>query len=260
MLPSFFHIDGNHTMYSVPQESKLYVKCSENNLSARYKDESVTIKGMGEAIFKHSCIVTLPDSCKFTTPASKSTESTSDLKIFQLLQVYPIPTGVIIKHQSVLANHSQEEISLRDVEVPTLAELTYKAFHPMKSIPFLIRLACIILAGIVIMLTCRCLWLNLRSWLGRTWYCCCFGPTTQEQEDQRREENSRKLQAITDELNIIRDTLKIGAKKWKSLTSSIFSYIQKADQCQTYIEGTKIRKSNTTYWIPTYHCHRRHHH
>ncbi len=98
----------------------------------------------------------------------------------------------------------------------------------MKSIPFLIRLACIMLAAIVTVLACRCCWPNLRSWLGRTWYCCCFGPTSQEQEDQRREENSRKLQAITDELNIIRDKVKIGAQKWKSSTSSIFSNIQKA--------------------------------
>ena len=227
-LPPFFHIDGNHTIYSVPKDTRLYVKCSESNLSARYKDESVTIKGMGEAIFKHSCTVTLPDGSTFTTPASKSTESTSDLKIFQLLQVYPIPTGVILKHQPVATNLSFEQISLRDVEVPTQAELTYEAFHPMKSIPFLIRLACIMLAAIVTVLACRCCWPNLRSWLGRTWYCCCFGPTSQEQEDQRREENSRKLQAITDELNVIRDNVKIGAQKWKSSTSSIFSNIQKA--------------------------------
>ncbi len=228
MLPPFFHIDGNHTIYSVPQDTRLYVKCSENNLSARCKDESVSIKGMGEAIFKHSCTVALPDGSTFTTTASKSTESTSDLKIFQLLQVYPIPTGVVLKNQPVAMNLSYEQISLRDVEVPTQAELTYEAFHPMKSIPFLIRLACIMLAAIVTVLACRCFWPNLRSWLGRTWYCCCFGPTTQEQEGQQREENSRKLQAITDELNVIIDNVKIGAHKWKSLTSSIFSKIQKA--------------------------------
>ena len=228
MLPPFFHIDGNHTIYSVPKETKLYVKCSENNLSARYRDESVTIKGTGEAVFKHSCTVTLPDGSTFTTPASKSTESTSDLKIFELLKVYPIPTGVTIKHHSTAANHSFEEISLRDVEVPTQAELTYEAFHPMKSIPFLIRLACIMLAAIVMVFACRCFWPNLRSWLGRTWYCCCFGPTSQEQEEHRREENSRKLQALTDELNVIRDNVKIGAQKWKSSTSSIFGNIQKA--------------------------------
>jgi len=78
LLPPFFQIDGNHTIYSVPKETTLYVKCSENILSARYKDKSVTIKGTGEAIFKHSCTVTLPDGSTFTTPASKSTESTSD--------------------------------------------------------------------------------------------------------------------------------------------------------------------------------------
>jgi len=32
MLPPFFHIDGNHTIYSVPKETKLYVKMLREQL------------------------------------------------------------------------------------------------------------------------------------------------------------------------------------------------------------------------------------
>ena len=32
-IKPFFHINGNFTIYSVPQQTRLYVKCSESNLS-----------------------------------------------------------------------------------------------------------------------------------------------------------------------------------------------------------------------------------
>jgi len=225
----FFHIDGNYTIYSVPQDTRLYIKCSESNLSNKYKDESVTIRGMGEAVFKYSCTVTLPSGAKFTTPAAKTTENTSDLKIFELLKVYPMPTGVVITAaQSILPNSTDTPLSLLQVEVPTKAQLTYEAFHPLRSIPFLIRVACITAFVIVMIIAIKCFWPNIRAWLGRKWYCCCFGPTTEEQEQERREENSRKLQMLTDELNIIKKNARMGAEKWKQSTTSIMSSLNKA--------------------------------
>ena len=229
-VPPFFHIDGNFTIYSVPQATRLYVKCSESNLSNRYKDEAVTLQGMGEAVFKHSCTITLPTGAKFTTPAAKSTESTTDLKIFELLKIYPVPTGVTIKaHDSILPDNKNETaLSLLEVQVPTKAQLTYEAFHPLRSIPFLIRMACIAAFVIVMVLAIQCFWPNIRSWLGRTWYCCCWGPTSDEQEEQRKEENSRRLQRLTDELNVIKQNTRLGAERWKQSTTSILSNIHKA--------------------------------
>ena len=229
-IQPFFHIDGNFTIYSVPQETRLYVKCSESNLSNKYKDEAVTLRGIGEAVFKHSCTVTLPSGAKFTTPAAKTTENTADLKIFELLKIYPIPTGIIIKaHDSIIpTNTTYTDLSLLEVQVPTKAELTYEAFHPLRSIPFLIRVACVTAFIVIMIFVIRCFWPNLRSWLGRTWYCCCWGPTSDEQEEERREENSRKMQRLIDEINIIKANTKIGAEKWKNSTASILSNIHRA--------------------------------
>ena len=229
-IQPFFHIDGNFTIYSVPQETRLYVKCSESNLSNKYKDEAVTLRGIGEAVFKHSCTITMPNGAKFTTPAAKTTENTSDLKIFELLKIYPVPTGIIIKaHDSILPTNSTfTELSLLEVQVPTKAELTYEAFHPLRSIPFLIRVACVTAFIVITILLIRCFWPTLRSWLGRTWYCCCWGPTSEEEENERREENSRRIQRLTDEMNIIKANTKIGAEKWKNSTASILSSIHRA--------------------------------
>ena len=229
-IQPFFHIDGNVTIYSVPQETRLYVKCSESNLSNRYKDEAVTLRGIGEAVFKHSCTITLPNGAKFTTPAAKTTESTSDLKIFELLKIYPVPTSIIIKaHESIIPkNETSTALSLLEVQVPTKAELTYEAFHPLRSIPFLIRVACITAVVMVMIFAIQCFWPTLRAWLGRTWYCCCWGPTSAEQEDQLREDNARRIQRLTDEVNNIKQNTRLGAEKWKQSTSSILSNIHRA--------------------------------
>jgi hypothetical protein len=211
----------------VPHETRLYVKCSESNLSSKYKDEAVTLQGMGEAMFKHSCTITLPTGAKFTTPAAKTTKNTSDLKLFQLLHIYPAPTGIIIKH-IIPKNDSETALSLLEVQVPTKAQLTYEAFHPLRSIPFLIRVACITAFVIVIVLAIQCFWPNIRAWLGRTWYCCCWGPTSEEKEEERKEENARRLQRLADELNTIKQNTRLGAEKWRQSTSSILSSIHKA--------------------------------
>ena len=235
----FFHIDGNFTIYSVPHETRLYVKCSESNLSSKYKDEAVTLHGIGEAVFKHSCTITLPNGAKFTTPAAKTTESTSELKIFELLKIYPVPTGITIKaHDTIIPkNETITALSLLEVQVPTKAELTYEAFHPLRSIPFLIRVACITAFIIVMVLAIQCFWPNIRIWLGHTWYCCCWGPTSAEQEQQIKEDNARRFQRLTDEVNTIKQNTRIGAEKWKQSTNSILSNIHKARSMSSLHNG-----------------------
>ena len=143
-------------------------------------------------MFKHSCTITLPNGAKFTTPAAKTTESTSDLKIFELLKIYPVPTAIIIRaHKSIIPkNETSTALSLLEVQVPTKAELTYEAFHPLRSIPFLIRVACITAVVMVMIFAIQCFWPTIRAWLGRTWYCCCWGPTSAEREDQLKEDNA----------------------------------------------------------------------
>ena len=228
-IQPFFHLDLNHTIFSVPTEMRAYVKCSENNLSNKYKDEAIILKGMGEAVFKHSCTITLPNGAKFTTPAAKTAENTANLKIFELLRVYPVPTGVIIdvgKPQVPIINTT--ELTLSNARIPTKEELTYDSFHPSRSIPFLIQMACVIAFMITAILIIRCCWPNIRAWLGRTWYCCCWGPTPEEEQKQRQEENAKTFQRLTEELDNLRLQATKGAERWKQSSSNLWNNLQKA--------------------------------
>ena len=223
-LPSFFHLDGNLTIYSVPEEIKVYIKCAGTHT---HTDQAVTLRGMGEAIFKQSCTITLPNGAKYTTPTDKSSNGAGDLKIFELLRIHPIPTDVVIKRgeEIIIAT---PQLSMLDVIIPTKAELTAEAFHPLRSIPFLMRIGCMAAFFIFIALILSCCWPNIRAWLGRTWYCCCFGPTNEEKENERKQENARRLQRLTEELDIIKLNARAGAEKWRASTASIFSNIQRA--------------------------------
>ena len=64
------YITANKAIYAVPQETHLYVKCSDHTETHTYVDETVTINGTGEVTFKPSCTVTLPGGATFDTPAA----------------------------------------------------------------------------------------------------------------------------------------------------------------------------------------------
>jgi hypothetical protein len=140
-----------------------------------------------------------------------------------------VPTGVIIdvgKPQVPIINTT--ELTLSNARIPTKEELTYDSFHPSRSIPFLIQMACVIAFMITAILIIRCCWPNIRAWLGRTWYCCCWGPTPEEEQKQRQEENAKTFQRLTEELDNLRLQATKGAERWKQSSSNLWNNLQKA--------------------------------
>ncbi len=110
--------------------------------------------------------------------------------------------------------------------------------------PFLIQMACVIAFMITAILIIRCCWPNIRAWLGRTWYCCCWGPTPEEEQKQRQEENAKTFQRLTEELDNLRLQATKGAERWKQSSSNLWNNLQKA-------------RSLTNSVFPTYPLYRR---
>ena len=95
LIPSpFFLIKENSTIHSLPQETRIYIKCKHFQEFEKYADETITISGIGEATFKPGCSITLPNGSKFKTPINRMTEKMENSKIFEILRIYPIPTDV----------------------------------------------------------------------------------------------------------------------------------------------------------------------
>ena len=67
----FLHFNENHLFFSVPNPTNLYIKCHENSLSNDYTDKTVSISGIGQASYKPSCTINLPDGTFYKTPSEK---------------------------------------------------------------------------------------------------------------------------------------------------------------------------------------------
>ena len=215
----FFHITGNRTIFSVPQETTLYVKCSGHVFSPKFQDEVVKISGIGEAAFKSSCRITLPNGAKFSTPAATNSENLDDVKIFELLKIFPDKTGIMIIKPST--PEPSKSVELQEFILPSKEQLTRDAFHPGKAIPYLIRTACIAGFMILIAMLISCCWPNIKNFFGHKWWCCCIQPINKEKQQKKKEANEQTLQKALEELEKMRIGMKENAQKWKSSTASI---------------------------------------
>ena len=136
---------------------------------------------------------------------------------------------VVIKaHDSILpTNTTFQELSLLEVQVPTKAELTYEAFHPLRSIPFLIRVACVTAFIIIAILLIRCFWPNFRSWLGRTWFAAAGDPHRMNKKEKEETMIQEECNALLTKLTSLRLTQRLEQKNGKT---------QQLAFCQTYTE------------------------
>ena len=148
-------ISGNKAIFSTPEETHLYIKCSHHAESHTYTDETVTINGTGEVTFQPSCTITLPGGSTFDTPASIQEQEITGSGLFEILRRDPVSTGVII-------NRLPEDfptippIILQEVE--KYDNIWEQAVAPDELKPFFIRISAV-LTGILF-LTVFC-------------YCCC---------------------------------------------------------------------------------------
>ena len=186
--PQFF-IEGNHTWYSVPRSLKLYVRCNQNaGKQIQLKDDTVTIKGMGEIEFKEGCTITLPDGSKFKTPISDISSPLSDVPIYRMMNTYHLPTNVKI---SFLEEKIPPlpKISLNDVYLPTEEELRIETFHPLRFIPSLIQAALIIAFILFIISLLYCYRIPLRKMFGRYYICFCCKPYNWQRDNDVEAQN-----------------------------------------------------------------------
>jgi len=213
------HISGNRTFFSVPHETPLYIKCSDHAFSNVYEDASIIIKGMGEAVFRQSCTITLPGGTKFQTPSAPHTQQLTGLNMFELLRIFPVPTGVVIHRlpdfQPIKA------LSLEDVQIPTPDQLTVQAFHPFHSFPFLVQISVFLGLLLLLGLLIYCFRTKVKSAL-RFWSCgMCFNKETEAEKSKKRmAETDLLINKISEEFDLMRKNAAENMAKWKSTSQT----------------------------------------
>ena len=152
-------VSGNRTIYSVPYETHLYVKCYDHAGSHRFKDETLNISGIGEATFRPSCTITLPGGATFDTPAGTIEEHLSGSRLFEILKTHDPHNDVVIQRPPQKFP-DLPIINLKELDDTTVWETL---FEPNNMYPFFIRLGSILTTIAIVCLIA---------------YCCCPGLTT----------------------------------------------------------------------------------
>ena len=217
------HIKDNKVIYSVPEETTMFARC--NNHDTFTPDQaSFKITGMGQIAFRSSCTITLPDGSHFKTPTLYPSENIKELKLYDLLNIQPVMTNVTLRF---LPPPQLEEVvpvslSFDDISLPSMEDLKLETFHPVRIIPFIIRLGftiVVILAIIAVCYSCRYTILQCCCSF------CCNPPTNYTNADRYSpRENEERMQEINERLMALNqrpcNTYEPGNwSRWKSNSS-----------------------------------------
>ena len=132
------HLNGNKTIYSVPEETTLYIKCRDSRNPTKFKDETVKISGMGEITFKSGCAIVLPGGQTFRTPSTYTGYQMENAKIYDLLRSHPIQTNITIKkmiEEEIPLTH----LTIGEFQMPSWSEFAAETLHPIRSMPFITK-------------------------------------------------------------------------------------------------------------------------
>ena len=234
------HIKDNLVIYSVPTETTLMAKC-DNYKTHKPDTAHFKINGMGEISFRPGCTVTLPDGSHFKTPITYPTEDISELKLYELLQFHPTPTNVTLKMFPAPEEDIPEiTLNFENISIPSLEDLRIETFHPMRAIPFIIRLMCVAAIVCVILflvykakqkLEKRCGWSN-------SYY---FDPDV----------NAQRMEVLTNQLkNLQHDQPSAAPKDWNKLRSTSTTALNTIANSMSNMHRRMFRSTSNTR-IPT---------
>ena len=96
----FLYFKDTKLFYSVPQNTTIYVKCQKSSHLTDYSEQVITLAGIGEATYKPSCSINLPDGTSFKTPSDKVIHVVNEGPIFRINQALPhnVKTAIVVEN------------------------------------------------------------------------------------------------------------------------------------------------------------------
>jgi len=229
---AFIHTTGNHTVYSVPKPTTLFIKCIDYTMSRQHKDESLVIQGMGEITFRSGCMINFPDGTHFKTPAYYPEDRIEDVKLFELLNFHPVPTNVVIRRLPV-APPTIKPLILEEFRIPSWEEVKTEAFHPVRAIPFMVKFSCALIFMAIIGCLIFFYWRRIRSTCGKFPGCSCCSPP--EHPDDRYV-GMNHFEVFVDRLNAMQNQMKRNINR---VTGSSLSINDRARSYPTLSENSE---------------------
>ena len=234
-------INGNRTIYSVPTETRLYVKCYDHIGSHRFTDETINITGMGETTFRPSCSITLPGGATFNTPAALIEEQISESKLFEHLRTYDTPTNIVIRPMS----NSYPDLPMIQLQELEHQDIWYKTFASTDTLPSVTKIIVITVIIIILLIT--------------IYYCCPFPRVCcekarrsalrqkrkrrKEEEHLKEEEHTRNtnllLQQLASKMDQLSQSQSAPTSRWPS-TPGLFTFSKAKAQSDDYEEANSL--------------------
>ena len=148
----FLYFKDTKLFYSVPQNITIYVKCQKSSHLTDYSEQVITLAGIGEATYKPSCSINLPDGTSFKTPSDKVIHVVHEGPIFRINQALPhnVKTAIVIE------NITKPDVQFEDFKVDdsTFAQV----LEEVSTKDIILHSMSMLLPIIIIVAGALCLW------------------------------------------------------------------------------------------------------
>ena len=213
----FIRSIGNHTIFSVPEPTSIFIKCKNMWTTNSYQDTSTVIKGMGDITFRPGCVVTLPDGSKWDTPdIHPLVQITENMPMYSPYNTMPQASDVrveYIRHTDI--NRPQTIYITQKVEkdLNTIDEMVTEAFVNKNTlVPFMLRTGATIMT--ILMMAFLGIWIYVfcRVKCSGTKWLPCIKPFPEPDQD---------IMTVKDQINHMQRQLKSTYKNFKDSSSNL---------------------------------------
>ena len=163
-LKPFLYFQDAKLFYSVPHNTSLYIKCHKTLQHADYYEQTVIITGIGEAVYRPSCTINLPDGTSYSTPSDSVVHVLQDWPIFNIQKALPHETLT----QIVLPTFT--ESSTFTVANQTETKSIVDTFDKYDMVDFSIFLFSTIAPIAVVAIVACCCYPRFKRWLSNKLY------------------------------------------------------------------------------------------
>ena len=163
-LKPFLYFQDAKLFYSVPHNTSLYIKCHKTLQHADYYEQTVIITGIGEAVYRPSCTINLPDGTSYSTPSDSVVHVLQDWPIFNIQKALPHETLT----QIVLPTFTDS--STFTVANQTETKSIVDTFDKYDMVDFSIFLFSTIAPIAVVAIVACCCYPRFKRWLSNKLY------------------------------------------------------------------------------------------
>lgn len=162
-LEPFLHFQDTKLFYSVPFDTPVYIKCYKTSDNSEYSEQSTTISGIGQASYRSSCTINLPDGTNYKTPSDTVIHTLQDSPLFDIKVALPHNVKTTIQ----FPNFTSDQILPTQTDTPTNTNSIIDSFDKYDGTDFLIFMISTFAPIIFMAIAAFCCYPKIKKWVNR---------------------------------------------------------------------------------------------